>query len=301
MSLISLVRADRYSDLKTAIEKSVDLVGFKLPSNLRRIVVKPNLCFYWHCSTGHTTDPNFVAGLIDFLRESLSSNLEICVVESDSSAMKCRYSFKFLGYEKMAKEKKITLVNLTEDKSEEIKVKIANRSYTFSLPNTIKNAELFINVPKMKYLGAKAKMTCALKNIFGCNPDPKKFKYHGYLDEAIVGLNRIMKPNLCLVDGIVVRGKCTKKLGLVMASTDPVATDSVVAKIIGLNPKKIGHVVLAENERLGQMKYKAVGESIQYFAKLFPRRTIKDRMRSTIVSLGLSTLRKLGLIPVHPY
>jgi len=300
MSLVSLVRADRYSHLKTAIEKSVDLIGFKLPSKLQRIVVKPNLLFYWHCSTGHTTDPKFVAGLIDFLRESLSSNLEICVVESDASAMKCRYSFKFLGYEKMAKEKEITLVNLTEDKSEKIKVEIADRSYTFSLPNTIKNAELFINVPKIRYLPL-VKMTCALKNIYGCNPYPKKFKYHPYLDETIVGLNKIMKPNLCLVDGIIVRGKCTKKLGLVMASTDQVATDSAVAKIIGLNPKKIGHLVLAENERLGQMKYQVVGENVQYFSKLFPARTIKDRMRSTIVSLGLSTLRKLGLIPVQPF
>ena len=295
MSLVSLVRADRYSHLKTAIEKSVDLIGFKLPSKLQRIVVKPNLFFYWHCSTGQTTDPKFVAGLVDFLRENLSSNLEICVVESDSSAMKCRYSFKFLGYEKMAKEKEITLVNLTEDKSEKIKVEIADRSYTFSLPNTIKNAELFINVPKIRYLPL-VKMTCALKNIYGCNPYPKKFKYHPYLDETIVGLNKIMKPNLCLVDGIIVRGKCTKKLGLVMASTDQVATDSAVAKIIGLNPKKIGHLVLAENERLGQMRYKAVGESVQNFAKLFPTITIKDRMRSTIISLGLSTLRKLGLI-----
>jgi len=293
MSLVSLVKANRCSQFKTAIEKSIDLIGFNLRSNLRKIAVKPNMCYYWDYSTGETTDPKFVAALIDFLREKVSSNLEIYVVESDASAMKCKYSFRLLGYEKMAKEKKVKLVNLTKDSNEEIEVKTAKRSYTFSLPNIIKNADLFINVPKIKYM-MHTKISCALKNIYGCNPYPKKFKYHSYLNEAIVGLNKIMKPDLCLVDGIMVRGKYTKKLGLVMASADPVAIDSAAARIIGLNPKRIDHIVLAERAGLGKINYETVGESIEYFAQRFPRKNIRDKVWSEIAMFGLSVLKKLG-------
>jgi len=293
MSLVSLVKANHYSQFKTAIEKSIDLIGFSFRSNLQKIAVKPNMCYYWDYSTGETTDPKFVAGLVDFLRENVSSNLEICVVESDASAMKCRYSFRLLGYEKMAKEKKVKLVNLSEDSSEETEVKTGNRSYTFLLPNTIKNADLLINVPKIKYM-MNVKISCALKNIYGCNPHPEKFEYHPHLNEAIVGLNKIMKPDLCLVDAIIVRGKHTKKLGLVMASTDPVAIDSAAARIVGLNPKKIEHVVLAEKVGLGKMRYKTVGEGIEYFAQRFPRKNTRDKVWSNIAYFGLSALKKLG-------
>jgi len=293
MSLVSLVKANHRSQFKTAIEKSVDLIGFNFRSNLRKIAVKPNMCYYWDYSIGETTDPKFVAGLVDFLREKVSSNLEISVVESDASAMKCRYSFRLLGYEKMAKEKKVKLVNLTEDSNEEIEVKTANRSYTFLLPNTIKNADLLINMPKIKYM-IHTKISCALKNIYGCNPHAEKFRYHPHLNEAIVGLNKIMRPDLCLVDGIMVHGKYTKKLGLVMASTDPVAIDSAAARIVGLNPKRIDHIVLAERVGLGKISYETVGESIEYFAQRFPRKNTRDKVRSKIAFFGLSVLKKLG-------
>jgi len=299
MSLVSLVKVHNRSDFKKAIKRSFDLIRFRFPPNLQRIVVKPNMCCYSDYSTGTTTDPKIIAELIDFLRENLYSDLQFSIVESDASAMKLEYSSKILGYEKMSREKGVTLVNLTEDSNEEIKVKVANHSYTFLLPTTVKNADLFINVPKIRYI-LGTKISCALKNIYGCNPYPKKFKYHPYLDEVIVGLNKIMKPDLCLVDGIIVHGKYTKKLGLIAAGSDPVAIDSAAARIMGLNPKKINHIVLAEKEGVGNLNYEVVGESLRFFAKGFPKRSARDKIRSTIVRIGLSTLRRVGLnIPLY--
>ena len=293
MSLVSLVNAAERSQFITAIEKSVDLIDFNLGSRVRRVAIKPNMCYYWDYSTGETTDPKLVAALIDFLREKTSSNLEISVVESDASAMKCRHSFRFLGYEKMAKEKNVRLVNLTEHPSEETKVEVFNRSLKFLLPETIKNADLLINVSKMKYM-LHAELSCALKNIYGCNPYPKKFEYHPYLDEAIVGLNKIMRSDLCLVDGRMVRGKFTKKLGLIMASKDPVAMDSVAARIIGLNPRRISHLVLAQKAGIGSINYVTVGETVEGFADRFPRRNIWDDVRIKTALLALSVMKKLG-------
>ena len=105
------------------------------------------------------------------------------------------------------------------------------------VPRVIRDADLKINIPKIKYTFEKIKLTCALKNIFGCNPYPKKFKYHSKIEEAIVALNKAMKFDLCIIDGNIISGAKPRKIGLVMASKDPVAIDAAAAKIAGINPK----------------------------------------------------------------
>lgn len=291
MSLVSLVRTDAPSNFKISIEKAIELINFRFDPNIRKIVIKPNMCYYWDYSTGETTDPKFVGGLIDFLRDNTSSDVGISIVESDASAMKCAYAFKILGYEKLAKEKEVALINLSDDENERTKVKVRDSYYTFQVPQTLRNADMLINVPKIKHM-VNLKLTCALKNMYGCNPYPQKFRYHHHLDEVIVGLNKVMESSICLVDGVVVRGSCTKKLGLLMASKDPVATDSVAARLLGLEPRKIDYLVLAEKEGLGEINYKSVGENIQYFEQRFPREKPVDKIKSLFVR-GLSALGKI--------
>ncbi|MCD6242827.1 DUF362 domain-containing protein [Candidatus Bathyarchaeota archaeon] len=104
-------------------------------------------------------------------------------------------------------------------------MKVKDEVFEFLVPKVIKNADLRVNVPKVKYM-TFTKISCALKNIFGCNPYPKKFKYHPKLDEVIVALNKIMPFDLYFLDGLIVCGSKTLKLGLIMASQDPVAMDA---------------------------------------------------------------------------
>ena len=152
MSVVSLVKVDCYSELKQAIERSFGLIGFNLERAFRKVTIKPNMCCYSDWSTGETTDPRIVAELIDFLRGSVTTDLQINVVESDASAMKLKYSSKILGYEKMCKEKAVPLVNLTDEHNEEAKAEVAGHSYAFSLPTSIKDTDLLVNLPKMKYM-----------------------------------------------------------------------------------------------------------------------------------------------------
>ena len=82
------------------------------------------------------------------------------------------------------------------------------------VPQVISNADLRVNISKIKYMVDPIKLTCALKNIYGCNPYPKKYKYHHDLGNVIVALNKAMKFNLCLIDGNIVYGVQPRKLGL---------------------------------------------------------------------------------------
>lgn len=285
MSLVSLVGFDEQNlSLQEAIEKSLNLLDFRFSPKVQKIAIKPNLCYYWDYSTGETTDPKFVSTLIDVIRDHASPKVEISVVESDASAMRCKYAFRMLGYEKMAKEKGVKLVNLSNDQSETTSVRIKSEKHQLSIPKTIAEADMFINVPKIKYM-SQVKISCALKNIYGCNPYPKKFKYHKWLDEAIVSFNKIMNPDLCLVDGIIVKGIKTLKLGLIMASTDPVAIDAVASKIAGINPNSVKYIVLASKEKIGNLSFIPKGDDLPYFKELFPRKNTKSRIRDLISTL----------------
>lgn len=291
LSLVGLVECkSRNADsIKEAVKEALSLINYSLPK-ANKIVIKPNMCYYWDWSTGQTTDPVFVAALINLFREKISRDVEISIVESDASAMKCKYAFKYLSYEKLAKEYGVNLVNLSEVEAEKTSVKVGSETFEFLVPKIIKDADLRVNVPKMKYMSF-TKISAALKNIFGCNPYPKKFEFHSRLDDVIVALNKAMPFNLHVLDGLTVCGSRTLRIGLVMASRDPVATDAVAATIMGVNPKSVAHIKLAEKEGLGNANFVVKGADLEYFKKRFPRRKLSEKA----LALGYRVACKLGL------
>lgn len=299
MSSVALVsiQSNKIEAMMQAIEKSLDLADYSFRKEIRNVVIKPNMCYYWDYSTGQTTDPLFVAALIESLRQRISFDIDISVVEADASAMKCKYAFRILGYEKMAEDHGVKLINLSEDKTTRTTVTAGNQTFHLAIPQTIQNADLRINVPKIKYTVPGTELTCALKNIFGCNPYPKKFRLHQKLGEAIVALNKAMEFDTHIIDANIVAGMQTRKLGLVMASTDPVAIDAAAAKIAGLNPNRIAYLKLAQKEGLGKLDFTPKGEPLNYFRDLYPKKTIKNKLISKAYTLAIKTGlgKRLGL------
>ena len=277
LSLVSLVKI-KNSNIKSAIKESLGLIDYKFSKDIHNIVIKPNLCYYWDYSTGQTTNPRFIAELIELINESLSKHVNISIVESDASAMICKYAFRMLGYEKLAEKYNVKLVNLSKESCNPVQVTVGEKVFRFMVPKIILEADLKINVPKIKYTMRGIELTCALKNIYGCNPYPKKFKYHGILAETIVALNKIMRFDLCIIDGYIVSGIHPRKLGLVMAGQDPVAIDAAAAEIAGLNPKKIKYLQLAEKEGIGRISYIPRGVPINYFKSRYPRKDFKKKL-----------------------
>lgn len=288
-------------DFKKAVESAIELIEPPLPVKADNIVLKPNLCYYWDYSTGQTTDPAFVEAIVKVLRDKYG-NPNIVVVESDASAMKCSYAFRILGYEKLAKLCGIKLLNLTEAESNITDVIIGNKEFRFNIPKIIKEADLRINIPKPKRTMAILGITCALKNIFGCNPYRQKSRYHNHLGEVIVALNKAMAFDLCIVDGNIVLGAGTagtRRLGLAMASQDPVAIDVAGANMLGIKLAKNNYVRLASQEGIGNFQFIPRGIDPKYFSSRFPREDWKSNIRSKsarfLEKTGLgSMLKQLG-------
>jgi uncharacterized protein (DUF362 family) len=271
-SKISLVKVKAAEEsLKDSIFRAISGIDFRPPASIRTVVIKPNLCYYWNSSTGYTTDPEVVGGIIDYVREKFGARVRIKIAEADATAMRTKYAFPVLGYTGLAWEKKVQLVNLSQDELVDVKVTAGGVDLTYKIPQLLVKADLFINVPKLKVMKATT-ITCAMKNLFGANGVMRKAKYHKVLNEAIVGINKVLRPHLTIVDGIIALGKYPIRLDLLLAGTDTFSVDWVASQVMGFSPSKIKFLKLAIKEKVGSAKgITVVGEKPDDFNKIFPK------------------------------
>lgn len=267
---VSLVKAKSPDEIEGAISRALDLISFSPKRSVKTVVIKPNLCFYWGPSTGYTTDPAVVSGLINILRRRYGVDLEIKVAEADATAMRTNHAFQMLGYNKLAKESGVELINLSESALEEREVTIGNNDLSFLIPKLLLDVDILINVPKLKIM-RETTITCAFKNLFGAIGYRRKIEYHSKLEEAIVGITKVLNPDLTLVDGLVGLGRLPVKLNLLMASKDSFSIDWVAAKVMGYNPKKIEYLRIAMKEMIGNPNgITILGNDIEPFRESFP-------------------------------
>ncbi|HML02453.1 MAG TPA: DUF362 domain-containing protein [Candidatus Bathyarchaeia archaeon] len=253
--VLTSLKANNFSDaeIDATVANAIDKLGFSFKSKTQSVVLKPNLCYYWNYSTGETTDPRIVSSIIDYVRHRLGNDVAISVAEADASAMKTKYSFKVLGYDKLCQAKNVELKNLSEGNIVNVKINVDGREIALPINEVLLKADLIINIPKLKthnFVGA----TCALKNMFGAISKPRKYSYHEIISQIIVAINKQVKSHVTVVDGLIVHGSHPKKLGVILAGDDPLATDFVAAKIMGFNPRRIPYLNLAAKEQIGQVK-----------------------------------------------
>jgi uncharacterized protein (DUF362 family) len=249
-------------DINNATKKALDKLEYDFGAKIRKIVIKPNLCYYWDYSTGETTDPRLVSAVIDWIRLKIGNDIDISVAEADASAMRTKYAFKVLGYDKLCQKKNVNLINLSQGEIRDVPITVREKNFSLPINEILLNSDLIINLPKLKthnFVGT----TCALKNMFGAISKPRKYSYHEMISHVIVGINKVVKSNIVVVDGLVAKGSYPKKLGVVLAGDDALATDFTAAKIMGFNPLKVAHLKLAAKEKIGNIKNIALIEDIK--------------------------------------
>ncbi len=278
------------SEIDGAVEKAIDNLNYDF-SGINNVVIKPNLCYYWNASTGETTDGRVVCSLIKYVHEKIGKDVNITVAEADASAMRTKFAFSILGYDELCQKNDVALKNLSEGNVVEKTVKVGKTDVTLPFNEVLLNADLIINVPKLKthnFIG----VTCAMKNIFGSISKPRKYTYHNNIVNVIVAANKIIKSDIVVVDGLICRGSCPKKLGVIMASDNPLTNDFVAAKIMSFNPKKVPYLTLAAKEKVGEAENINIiedGVKLAEIKKNFPH--YSHTMHSISWSLQLKMLK----------
>ena len=268
-STVSVVKVEG-EDIEEALNKSVDLLGGVREIRGKKLVaIKPNLCSLKSPYSGATTDPRIVEAIIKKIRAI--SPCEINIVESNTAHATADESFETLGYVDLEKKySKVKCVNLSRDS----KVRLSLNGKIFStirVPETMFFSEYLISVAKLK-THVDYRYSGVLKNGYGfllLSPR-ERTHYHGFMKQALADINRIYKPDLSVIDGIVgmegfgpLEGT-PKKIGVIIASKDPVAADTVGAQIMGINPTSIKYLKYAENQGIGSMKeIEVLGSDLQ--------------------------------------
>jgi len=252
-SRVAIVRCASYdlADVYSAVKKAVEISGARIPRNAT-VLLKPNVLSPKKPEFAVTTHPAIVDAVCKLLKEA---KCRIIIGESDGVGM-TEQGFEVSGIKGVADKYKARIVIFEKD----LKVRVHNGKNRvvkeIFLPKALMEADFIINLPKLK-THALTKYTGAIKNMFGTVPGATKSMYHKTapteekFSEALVDIYTFSKPNLVIMDAIVGMegmgpGNGTpKKTGLVLASADGVALDSVASSLIGLNPEDIFHIKYA--------------------------------------------------------
>ena len=135
--------------------------------------------------------------------------------------------------------------------------------HSFELSRFAVESELIVNIPKLKTHGFTA-FSGAVKNVFGCVPGIRKGLFHVQAGESrevfaqmLVDLLRAIKPAVNIMDAVIAmegegpNAGNPKHVGLILASSDPVALDAVACAVIGVDPMSIDTTRLAHEQGLG--------------------------------------------------
>jgi uncharacterized protein (DUF362 family) len=276
---VAIVKGTKPVDVTVKALRMIDID--EVLSEEKPILVKPNYIDASHPSTGITTDSRVIEGVIKFLK---NRGVKKIVIGEGSGFGDTFKAFKVAGVDEVAKRWNVGLVDLNKDEFVEVnppsplalkRVKIAKTA----LESTI------ISVPKLKP-HRMTDVTLSIKNMMGVISP--KGSMHRRLNKNIVDLASIVKPSIAVVDGIVAgEGHETSvnpvEMNLIIAGTDPVAVDAVGAAVMGINPKNVKHLRLAERKGLGTCNLEQieivgeVGESIENVKKKF-RRSLSSRL-----------------------
>jgi len=248
-SRVSIVKG---SDLKDRIFCAADLVGGveKAVGKGDIVLVKPNLVDGSPAETGETTHPEALSAVVEMAYRAGAK--EVVVGESPPGNIELvRKAVEAAGGK---------ILNFDDEPYDEVSVHNPVFFPKLRVARSILECDTFISVPTLKVNQATG-LTVSFKNIYGVIPKEDKLRYHALdrIEEVIVDLNLARAPDLTIVDGsysTIHWGPRkifpeTHRMDLAIAGFDPVAVDSVSAKVIGVEPETLRFLEWASDRGLG--------------------------------------------------
>jgi len=263
---VALVRYDGF--IKSSLERVLDLLG-GFGSLQQKVLVKPNICTISDGTGYSVTKLDIIEAIIELLLTTDESR-SIRIIETDSQSKYAMQAFEKFGYTDYVKDMvgrgfDVSISDLSQPPFHTKEIDGAY-SKTYELSEILYEPSYYISVAVAK-THQNAFLTGALKNQFGLLPRKDQGFYHSRLDDVIVDLNRIIKPNLSIVDARVGvegwNGPKTRPLNALIAGYQPVSVDATMARIMGFEPSQAKHIIDCSKHNLGNLNPTILGESIE--------------------------------------
>jgi uncharacterized protein (DUF362 family)/Pyruvate/2-oxoacid:ferredoxin oxidoreductase delta subunit len=264
MEKVCIINCNSYDKKKISAElrKSLQQINFN-PKN-KKILIKPNLLAPHSPKQAITTNPVIIEEFCKLMKEN---NCELII--GDSSSHDTHKALKKCGIKKLAKYAKI--VNF--DKEDKIKINVnGNILKQITLPKILKQVDLIVSLAKMK-THSLTKMTCGVKNLYGCIPGRIKESLHSFapgeskFSHLLLDIYQEIQPSLCIIDGIEAiegdgpgaTGK-KKNAGVIIVSKNCIASDIVASKIMGFKENEILTNRYANERKIFNSEIKIIGK-----------------------------------------
>jgi uncharacterized protein (DUF362 family)/NAD-dependent dihydropyrimidine dehydrogenase PreA subunit len=286
---VSIVKCKDYSsnEVDAAVKQAIELVGGLNANFLKgsRVLLKPNILSVSGSETGINTHPAVVQSVIKYIKDAGGEPL---VADASGFVSSTNDALKISGILDVCQKEGIDAHPFTKDGFEEVQVQDGEIFKTLYVAKDVVNADFIISLPKLK-THVQAKYTGAIKNFFGVIPQKQRKHLHRMgtfksLSAGIVDIYSVVKPDFVLMDAIVsMDGNGPSKgdlrqTGLILASPDCVALDSVVCRMIGFKDGEVLYIDGADKRNLGQSnlsKIDVVGGKLSEFNVRFKKPRIQ--------------------------
>lgn len=272
-AVVAVVRGERGHE---PVFKALDLIDYRMVlEGYNKVCIKVNFITTKTWDTGATTDPIVVEAIIKKLKEL---PVKVYVVESDAMITSADKAFEVTGMADMCRRNDVEWLNLRYVK-DKVKLEVPNGEVlkSITVPRLVTESAV-ISAAKLK-THANTRVTLGMKNMFGLLPDKFKGKYHMKgISKVIVDINTVLHPAITVIDGFVgMEGNgpvdgTPVQMNLIIAGTDPVATDATAARIMGFNPYEIKHIRKAFEKGIGKSDARLVGEKIETVKRQFKQK-----------------------------
>ena len=252
---VAVARCDGYApdEVDAAVRRAIDLIGgmerFVAPG--AKVLLKPNLLQGQAPERCVTTHPAVVAAVARLLAER---GCRVVIADSPGAGIvynepNLRRAYSRSGFAAVAEETGAVLNYDTGFRV--IPFPEGEMVKQFPIIAPALEADAIVVVSKAK-THMWTRMTGAAKNLFGLVPGLEKPVFHfRFRDEyafgsMLVDLNECMKPRLQIVDAVIgmegdgPQAGSPRTIGAILAGSDYAAVDTVLARLIGMDPLEIG-------------------------------------------------------------
>lgn len=245
---VAAVKCKDYSPeiIDSALDRALDLIGGikDLIKPNMKVLLKVNLLMAIPPEIGVTTHPGFVIAVVKYIKKL---GAEVWV--GDSSSWNTSKALKVTGVQDAAESAGAKIMNFNEFTPKKIKMPEGSVLDEVALAQPLFDADLIISLPKLKSHELTG-FSGAVKNSFGMVVGQNKGEVHRKLPKlqdfakGVLDIFALKTPSLFIMDGITcVEGTAAKgnpkNIGVLLASKNAFALDTVAETIIGFKPENL--------------------------------------------------------------
>jgi uncharacterized protein (DUF362 family)/NAD-dependent dihydropyrimidine dehydrogenase PreA subunit len=270
-----LIHPATYENVRAAIDRAFEL--FPIQATGKKVLIKPNVLRASTAQESIVTNPAVLSAVV----EKVETLHPASIVVGDNPGL---FSYG-------ANEESFTKTGL-RDAARGHYQNIGNDATklpfnpafmpSVSVSKAVTDADIVISLPKFKTHGLTV-LTGAIKNSYGILPGAQKAMLHKAsggperFHEIIVEVFRLRVPDLFIVDAVVGmegNGPASadlRDIGLILASENAVAMDSVIATMMGVEPASLPFLRKAKAAGLGDYDL----STVEIVGELKPLRDFK--------------------------